>query len=151
QKTAEKIRRLIPGVAITTDIIVGFPGESEANFRNTVNFVQRIEFARAHIFPYSKRTGTPAANYPNQVDAQEKKRRAQILQEISKEAANKFQASFVGQQTEVLWENFASNTLDGLSGNYLRVYAAGQESAVGKLQRVMIEKFQDNKLWGKIL
>ena len=97
-------RARIPGLTITTDLIVGFPGESEADFEQTLAFARRVGFAHMHIFPYSAREGTAAARFGGQVPEIERKRRVRELSELDAELGAAVRASFVGQVRPVLWE-----------------------------------------------
>lgn len=155
--TAEQYRVLIqsivakvPDIAISTDIIVGFPGETPAMFANTMAFVAKMDFARIHVFPYSRRSGTPAADYPGQVDEAEKRRRVGKLQTLAEEKAAAFQGRFVGKELTVLFETCNGGMADGLSGNYIRVYA-GQGAEAGKLCRVRLEEPYKDGLRGEIV
>ena len=100
----ENIRAEIPGVSITTDVIVGFPGESYAEFEETCAFIDSIGFSGGHVFLYSARPGTPAAGYPDQVLHTVRRRRSQILREILSNQAAVFHEKFMEQRLEVLWE-----------------------------------------------
>ncbi|HEX9013761.1 MAG TPA: MiaB/RimO family radical SAM methylthiotransferase [Anaerolineaceae bacterium] len=121
-------RRLIPGVAITTDIIAGFPGENEAEFEETLDFVRSMNFAGGHVFTYSPRQGTAAARMPGQVPPEVRKGRNAHLRQALSESAAEYQASFVGKVLPVLWESATGAgpegwELSGLTDNYLRVNA----------------------------
>ncbi len=122
-------RAYIPGVAITTDLIAGFPGETEEEFQETVDFVTEMDFAGAHVFTYSARPGTAAARMPHQVHNYTRKERNAVLRQITDASAARFQHRFLGQSLEVLWENASPAgdngrwTLSGLTDNYLRVHA----------------------------
>ncbi|RLC73401.1 MAG: tRNA (N(6)-L-threonylcarbamoyladenosine(37)-C(2))-methylthiotransferase MtaB [Chloroflexi bacterium] len=130
-------REAIPGLAITTDIIVGFPGESEEEFATSCEFVTRMAFARLHVFPYSMRPGTPAAAMPDQVPHTVKKARAKQMAAIGRRMATQFQRAFVGQTLEVLWEhrrNAARGcTWSGLTDNYIRVTTTSEEDLTNTL------------------
>lgn len=121
-------RARIPDLALTTDIIVGFPGETEAEFEESLAFVREMGFARLHVFPYSRRAGTAAARMPGQVEpAAVKARKARMLA-LSGELWQQFQAQYVGRTLDVLWESARGATPEGwvwsgLTGNYLRVLA----------------------------
>ncbi|HWQ61362.1 MAG TPA: tRNA (N(6)-L-threonylcarbamoyladenosine(37)-C(2))-methylthiotransferase MtaB, partial [Negativicutes bacterium] len=119
------IQARVPDVAITTDIIAGFPGETAEQFANTLAFAAGLDFARIHVFPYSRRQGTPAAAFPGQVPEAEKKRRAAALQDLADRQAAAFHARFVGRELDVLFETAEGGAVDGHTGNYMRVYAAG--------------------------
>jgi threonylcarbamoyladenosine tRNA methylthiotransferase MtaB len=125
-------RSAIPGVAITTDVIVGFPGESEVEFTESLEFVRRMRFAGGHVFTYSSRPGTVAARMPGQLPQPLRKERNAHMRRILAEAAADYQANFLGSVLPVLWESAATVgpqgwRMNGLTDNYLRVTAlAGQ-------------------------
>lgn len=99
-------RHRIPGLVITTDIIVGFPGESEADFAESLAFVEAMNFAHVHVFPYSPRQGTPAATFTAQVPVAERRRRVAAMQEVARKTGLAVRRSFLGQVRPVLWEQF---------------------------------------------
>ncbi|MDG0866001.1 tRNA (N(6)-L-threonylcarbamoyladenosine(37)-C(2))-methylthiotransferase MtaB [Candidatus Lucifugimonas marina] len=109
----------VPGCSVTTDVISGFPGESEADHDRTVEILTSAELADAHIFPYSVRPGTSAAHFDDQVDVQIRSQRAEELREIADAAAKAHRMSFVGETRSVLWEGARGTS--GLTDNYLRV------------------------------
>jgi len=110
-------RDCIPGLTVTTDLIVGFPGETEADFAETIAFARRIGFAHIHAFPYSARTGTAAARFPGQVPVPERKRRVRALTELDAELGRAARKSFLGQTRPVLWENLEPLPLPGAEGS----------------------------------
>jgi len=151
QEKIETIRREIPEVAVTTDIIAGFPGESEEAFRRTIDFVQAAKFARLHVFPYSVRPGTPAANFPDQVPDEVKRERAKELQKVGRYLASAYAARFVGTETAVLYETADGPVIDGLTDNYIRVFAATGSLQPGDLRNTrLIRPFRDG-LWGELV
>jgi threonylcarbamoyladenosine tRNA methylthiotransferase MtaB len=100
----EKLRTAFPGCAITTDIMVGFPGETEQDFAESLAFAERVGFAQAHIFPYSRRSGTKADTMPGQLTKSEKSVRAAAMAKVCKGTALRYNESFVGRTVEVLFE-----------------------------------------------
>jgi threonylcarbamoyladenosine tRNA methylthiotransferase MtaB len=130
-------RETIPGVAITTDLIVGFPGESEEEFAASREFARRMAFARLHVFPYSMRPGTPAAAMPDQVSHTVKKARARQMITLGRQSAAQFQRGFVGQTLEVLWEHRRDAdrgcAWSGLTDNYIRVTTVSEEDLTNTL------------------
>jgi len=127
----ESARAAVPGISITTDIIVGFPGETDAEFADSLAFVDQMAFNDTHIFRYSPRTGTAAASMPAQVDPRVAHERSQQLHDLSARHARAFRQSLIGQTLPVLWET-AEETVgghlwSGLTDNYVRVsaFAAG--------------------------
>jgi threonylcarbamoyladenosine tRNA methylthiotransferase MtaB len=126
---AAAARARIPGLTITTDLIVGFPGETESDFEETVDFATRMRFAHMHVFPYSARQGTAAARFGAQTPEPERKRRVRRLVELDAEMGRSVRESFVGQKRPVLWEslvepNGRGPVWSGLTDNYLRVEAS---------------------------
>jgi threonylcarbamoyladenosine tRNA methylthiotransferase MtaB len=120
-------RSAIPQVAITTDIIVGFPGESTDEFEQSLDFVRSMNFAGGHVFTYSERPGTAAARMPGSVPHPERKLRNARMQAVVAETEAAYQQNFVGKQLDVLWESAAEHDvqgweLSGLTDNYLRVH-----------------------------
>ncbi len=121
-------REIVPGIAITTDIIVGFPGEDEGEFDKSLAFVKSMNFAGGHVFTYSARAGTAAARMPHQVPNNLRKARNAQMRTVLSESAESYRRSFVGQELPVLWESATklgpdSWDMQGLTDNYLRVYA----------------------------
>jgi threonylcarbamoyladenosine tRNA methylthiotransferase MtaB len=120
----ERVRAAIPGVAVTTDVIAGFPGESAAEFAESLAFVKDAGFARVHAFPFSPRPGTEAAGLPDPVHPEEKKDRMGRLLAVAAAAELEFHARHLGGRATVLWERPAPDgTGEGLTDNYLRVYS----------------------------
>lgn len=135
----EHVEKEVPGVAVSTDIIVGFPGETEEEFQQGLDFVEKMNFARMHVFPYSRRTGTPAAARKDQVDEAVKKERVHRMQALADRKAEEFHKSFIGRNMSVLFETMKDGVTDGLTDNYIRVYT---DDAVkcGDIYEVHIEK-----------
>ena len=125
---ADRLRTEVPGIAITTDVIVGFPGETDGEFEQSLNFVGDLGFARSHVFTYSVREGTLAADLPDQVEYQLKKERTRRLLEVAKVGEEDFNRSQIGETVSVLWEDVREGVLRGTSDNYLRVRWNPEES-----------------------
>ena len=153
----EQIRNKVPGVAITTDVIVGFPGETENDFAATCHFVKRCGFAKMHIFPYSKRKGTPAAARQDQIPETVKKHRAEKLAELDREMQQAYFAQNVGTNHAVLVEQpiitdkKATGYVEGLTENYIRVEFQGEPDLCGKMIDVKITEALIDKCKGSIL
>jgi len=145
------IRDSLPDAAVTTDVIVGFPGETEEEFQETFDFCRRLEFSRIHVFPFSPRPGTAAATMPQQVSEKEKKRRSQQMLALAGESAQGFQQRFLGKTAEVLWERKSSGVWSGLTGNYIRVYAKSRGGLTNQLLPVRLAKPYRDGLWGEVL
>ncbi len=120
-----RIREIRPDISISTDIIVGFPGESDADFQSTLDFAREMKFSKIHVFPYSKRKNTPAANFPHQVDDREKKNRAKSLIHLSEELEEAYMKKFVGKSMSVLIETSKDGYSYGHTSNYLHVKLKG--------------------------
>lgn len=126
----EAARSHIPDLNLSTDLIVGFPGETEADFADSLEFVETINFARLHVFSYSPRPGTAASQFPHQLSRKIKKERTQRLITLGKRLSHDFHQKFVGQTLNVLWENSVGADNHGLrwlgyTDNYIRVQAHG--------------------------
>lgn len=146
------IRRQVPEVAITTDIIVGFPGETEEDFAATLRFAEECSFAKMHIFPYSKRKGTPAEAMPNQVEENVKAERAASLAQLDEKLHRQSLLSMLGKTEEVLFEQpLDENHMEGLCGPYLRVVVEGDAQLAGEIRRVKITGVQEDWLQGELL
>ena len=148
-------RAAIPGVAITTDIIVGFPGETEAEFAETLEFVKSMNFAGGHVFTYSARPGTPAARMHTQVRHEIRKERNAALRAVLEESAHAYQSNFIGQTSPVLWEASSRLTdagwvLEGLTGNYLRVTAVAPQVRWNQIDDVQLVSIDGDGLKGII-
>ena len=143
---AQKIREAIPGLALTTDVIVGFPGETEEEFEESLTFVEEMAFARPHIFTYSERSGTHAATLKDDVSPQEKKRRVHAMRSVGEESELRFWRRQLGQEVEVVWEEQRGGTWRGLSDNYIKVWSQveGSGDLTGRLGRVRLETAQAN-------
>lgn len=114
----EKIRRAMPDVAITTDIIAGFPGETEKYFRGTEKFIKQIKFSRLHVFPFSAHEKTPAAKFPEQVDEKNKALRAKILRDLGVELAEKYRQKFKNRELEIVVEQIRPDKVIGKTEYY---------------------------------
>jgi len=123
----EAARISIPDVAVTTDVLVGFPGEDEEAFRESYEFVRRMEFAKLHVFPYSPRPGTPATKLPRQVPRRVRDERARQMRELGAEQRRRFQRRFLNRELAVLWEKrWKDGRWTGWTDNYIRVVASAE-------------------------
>lgn len=145
------IREQLPDITITTDVIVGFPGESEEDFAETVRFAERCGFAKMHIFPFSKRKGTPAAKMPEQIIEAVKEQRAAALGELDEKMFHACLEQAVGTESEVLFEQPVDDEhIEGLTGNYQRVIVKASVSLCGEIAKVKIVGVQDDFLLGEL-
>lgn len=150
------IKNKVPDIAITTDVIAGFPGETEADFETTCKFAESCGFSKMHIFPFSARKGTPAEKFAGAVTEAVKKERADILGKIDETMHKTFLQAMVGQKAEVLFEQPAGEDyFEGLTGNYQRVFVkSGGRSGRnlgGEILPVKITAFDGEKLLGEII
>lgn len=147
------IKTRVPDIAITTDVIVGFPGETEADFETTCKFAESCGFSKMHIFPFSARKGTPAEKFAGAVTEAVKKERADILGKIDETMHKTFLQAMVGQTAEVLFEQPAGEDyFEGLTGNYQRVFVkSGGRNMGGEILPVKITAFDGEKLLGEII
>ena len=149
----EKLRAAFPEVAITTDLIVGFPGETVEEFAQTLEFIKKIKFSHMHIFKFSPKEGTPAAKYPNQVDPRIKDERSKIITELAEENAKEFKSNFVGKSLEVLYEqkfDKKSNNFEGLTDNYIKVISESAYDIKGKIIKTSLMEVKEDYIIGKI-
>lgn len=147
------IKTKVPDIAITTDVIAGFPGETEADFETTCKFAESCGFSKMHIFPFSARKGTPAEKFAGVVTEAVKKERADILGRIDETMHKAFLQAMVGQNAEVLFEQPAGEDyFEGLTGNYQRVFVKSEgRNLGGEILPVKITAFDGEKLLGEII
>ena len=141
----DRLRVALPNLAITSDVIVGFPGETEEEFMETYNFIRDQRFSELHVFPYSMRTGTPAARMTDQIDEDVKNERVHRLIELNDQLAKQYSSSFEGEVLEVIPEvkykqDPDSGLYEGYSDNYLKVVFPADDSMIGKIVRVKLTK-----------
>ncbi|MFN8427192.1 MAG: MiaB/RimO family radical SAM methylthiotransferase [Anaerolineales bacterium] len=147
---------MIPDVAITTDIIAGFPGETDDEFAETLDFVNEMNFAGGHVFTYSPRPGTGAAKMKGQVQPEVRKKRNHILHDALEESAKSYREKFVGQTMSVLWESTSEMgergwLMEGFTENYLRAQAFAASPRWNEIDRVALTECESNLLKGVIL
>lgn len=139
-----RIRKVFPTAAITTDIMVGFAGETEEEFENSLNFVKKISFARSHIFAYSRRAGTIADKLPSQVTNAEKQRRARIMAAAGRQCEREFLLTQVGQVAPVLFETAKHDEQSGYTPNYTRVSVKSEKTLTGQILPVLITEAKED-------
>ena len=154
----EEVRSAIPGAAITTDVIVGFPGEDEADFEATKSLIKTVGFAGGHVFTYSPRPGTPAYNMEGQVPHQVAKARNATLREVFKQSSRAYREGFIGQQVKVLWESShrlgeGKWQLSGLTDHYMRVFSVAETDLRNIITTVALDAQHPHKnaLFGRII
>jgi len=142
------ISSVAPDAAITTDIIVGFPGETDGEFAESLEFCKEIGFARIHVFSYSARPGTTASLMPGQVGDRVKKERSREMLRLAGESAAAFHKGSLGQTLPVLWEQQADGLWNGLTGNYIRVYIKSDEDLINRITDVKLDKLYKDGVIG---
>jgi threonylcarbamoyladenosine tRNA methylthiotransferase MtaB len=148
-------RQVMPDAAITTDVIAGFPGETDDEFAESLEFIKEMDFAGGHAFTYSARPGTGAARLEGQVRHEVRKERNAILRDVFEEGARVYRQRFVGQTMSVLWEsttqlNGQGWQMSGLTGNYLRVQATASQPLWNEISQVELQNDNENGLHGQI-
>jgi threonylcarbamoyladenosine tRNA methylthiotransferase MtaB len=156
RKLVEGARSSIPDLAITTDVIVGFPGEDESEFAEGAQFIREMAFAGGHVFTYSARPGTAAAEFAGQVPQETRKARNAILRAEFAQAGRRYRERFIGRQVDVLWE--ATDVfgpqgwqLNGLTDTYLRVTATAPQLMWNEISPVLLDGLTDEGLSGKLV
>ncbi len=151
-----KIRSHVSGIAITTDIMVGFPGETEEYFEESLFFIKEMNFAGGHVFRYSVRPGTAAEKFDHLVPEQKKKIRSKQMRQVISESKIEYKKKFINRKVTVLWEKTeklrnGDFLLSGLTGNYLRVNAITNEDLQNVISNVYIKEAKEAYLFGKII
>ena len=147
----ERLRRAMPNAMFTTDIIVGFPGETEEDFEATVDFVKRARFLSAHVFTYSKRAGTPAATMKDQIPEEIKKERSARLIALQDEIRNELLAKEIGNEYSVLFETYSNGTAVGHTPSFIEVHVNSDRSLQGEIYKVKLVSAEDGVCHGEII
>lgn len=153
RRLLRKVREKIPSVAITSDVMVGFPGEEESNFSNTYHFLQEMKFSRLHIFRFSPRKGTRAYSIKPRIEEKVKKERSKLLRDLGNKLSQDFASQFLGKTLTVLAEDqpdTESGLLFGYTENYIPVLFNGKEELKNKLIRIRLTKIKEAKVLGKV-
>jgi len=145
------IRKIRPNIAITTDVIVGFPGETDELFNETVDSIKKIGFTELHVFPFSPREGTPAASMTNQVDGNKKKERVKELIKLSEELKNNYYNSLIGTNEELLVEKYIDGYLVGHLSNYGLCKVKSDEELLNKILNVKLLSYENDCFIGEII
>ncbi len=140
ERIVYRIREMVPDVAITTDIVVGFPGETEEEFAESFAFCRKLQFARMHVFAYSARPGTEASRMSGQINAKVKGERSREMSTLAEQSADNFQERFLGQVMSVLWEAKSDGVWSGFTGNYIKAYTKSNDDLTNKLLPVELVK-----------
>ena len=149
-ESLELLRKYFPGCAVTTDMIVAFPGETEEEFRQSLEFIRKCGFAEMHVFPYSRRPGTPAAQMPGQLGNAVKEQRSREAIAVAREMNRSFREALVGSVQEVLFEEAEGSLSTGHARNYIRVWAEGA-GLHNEIRSVKITALYQDGLLGEIL
>lgn len=147
----DTIRSIRPDISITTDLIVGFPGETEDEFNETIDTLNKIKFSKIHVFPYSRRKGTPADLMDNQIDEKVKKERVSKIINLSKELEQDYFSKFIGKELVFIPEVYKNGYLIGHTGNYILVRALGDEKLLKQDINVKLEKLEYPYVLGCII
>jgi threonylcarbamoyladenosine tRNA methylthiotransferase MtaB len=145
------IRQVAPEAAVTTDVIVGFPGETDKEFEESLDFCRRMEFARIHVFPFSPRPGTEAARMPAQISTMVKKQRSIRMLSLAKASTSNFVRQFLGKSLPVLWEQETKRMWYGLTDNYIRVYTGNNDDLANKLLPIKLVRVWRDGAWGETI
>lgn len=140
KEVVDRLRKQFKDVILTTDIIVGFPGETDKEFETTYNYLKEIKFYKMHVFPYSQRKGTKAAIMPNQVNNQTKEDRSKKLIELSNKNEEEYLEQYIGKELEVLFEQVDGDYIKGHSKNYLEIKVPKEEAQINDIKCVNIVK-----------
>jgi threonylcarbamoyladenosine tRNA methylthiotransferase MtaB len=151
RRVAERARAAIPGLAITTDVIVGFPGETAAEFAESLQTVASLGFAKVHVFPYSARSGTAAELLPEAVSAGEVRRRMDEMLSVAARSEEEFRTAQVGRRATVLWERPSDGRGQGLTDNYIRVWCAAAASLWNQLSDVELTALTGGGMTGRLV
>jgi threonylcarbamoyladenosine tRNA methylthiotransferase MtaB len=152
-KVVNNLRAVYPEVAITTDIIVGFPGETEEEFKCTVDFIKLVDFSNMHVFKFSPREGTPAAKYINQVSPYIKEQRSKIITSIAQERKLAYESKFLNTKMDVLFEfmiDKQGRIYEGHTDNYIRVFAVSEKDIKGIICPVELKAIKEDYVEGKL-
>ncbi|QUH26912.1 tRNA (N(6)-L-threonylcarbamoyladenosine(37)-C(2))-methylthiotransferase MtaB [Serpentinicella alkaliphila] len=148
------IRSVYPDVSLTTDIIVGFPGETDEEFNETYDFVKEMNFSMIHVFKFSPRKGTPAAEYADQIDGVTKHKRSVRLIKLGDEMQLEYMNKFFGKTLDVLFESSSKELegyIEGTTNNYIKVLCSANENIEGRILKVELTEVKDSFMIGKIV
>jgi threonylcarbamoyladenosine tRNA methylthiotransferase MtaB len=152
------IRKFVPDVSITTDIIVGFPGESNDEFEKSYQFCKDVSFAAMHIFVYSPRPDTLAAIMQDQVKSRIKKERSLRMLELAKSSAGLYASKFINREMRVLWESevdagagTGTGVYSGLTDNYMRVFTKNARCLINEVTPVRLARIYEDGFWGDLI
>ncbi|MCX8074701.1 MAG: tRNA (N(6)-L-threonylcarbamoyladenosine(37)-C(2))-methylthiotransferase MtaB [Clostridia bacterium] len=147
----KKLKKVIKDVSFTCDIIVGFPGETEEDFNNTIDAVKEIGFSELHVFKYSKRKFTKASEMKNQINEEIKNERSRTLIEVGDTLRKLYIKNYIGKKVEVLFESYKDGYLEGYTSNYIKVKVVGDRNLWGTRQEVELISFEKEVALGKLV
>jgi threonylcarbamoyladenosine tRNA methylthiotransferase MtaB len=149
RKLILKIRNMFPNIAITTDCLAGFVGETDKDFNDSLEFIKEMKFSSMHIFPYSRRSGTEADKMQDHLDNSIIKKRARIMIDIASNLKKEYEEKFLNIEFEVLFEQKKKEYWIGHTSNYLEVYLESNEELTNKVIKCKITKMKNNKLFAE--
>ncbi len=150
-EVVRQCREALPGVSITTDLITGFPGEDESEWHQTKAFVESMEFAKVHVFPFSRRPGTPAFSMENQVPDSVRHTRTLEMIELGNRVEEAFAVRQLGTTQDVLWERSNDGVWNGLTANYVRIHTQSPHDLQNRITPAAITAYDANGLWAEVL
>ena len=154
ERQVDQIKTMVPEVGITTDVIVGFPGEPDRAFDETYQLCRRIGFSKIHVFPYSARPGTTAAHFSDQIETKVKEERAEQLLDLSREQGKQFRHGLVGSRQSVLWESRSSvpgaQIWSGFSSNYIRASTVSSSNLRNQISLTDLQHVDGEIVWGVV-
>jgi threonylcarbamoyladenosine tRNA methylthiotransferase MtaB len=145
-----QVREAVPGISITTDLITGFPGETDEEWRETLGFIKRMEFARIHAFPFSRRPGTPAYSMEGQVSDEARHARTLEAMTLGAEMEGAYACAHLGRTMPVLWESLEGDVWSGLTGNYMRVHCRSSRDLMNLITPTSLVAYDALGLWGEV-
>jgi threonylcarbamoyladenosine tRNA methylthiotransferase MtaB len=154
RKSVELLRKYIPDVALTTDVMVGFPGETDEEFDKTYEFLADIRFSKMHVFKYSPRKGTPAAKFEEQVDGLIKEARSAKVLELSDKCMLEYNSGFTGRLLPVLYEQRVKGPdglYEGYTPNYIRVVSKGEDNLIGSISMTELVRTEGDHIAGRVI
>ena len=149
KEIVNRLRKNYEDVILTTDIIVGFPGETEEEFNKTYEFLKDIKFYKMHVFKYSPRKGTKAAKMPKQIDGKQKEMRSKKLIELSDFNEKTYNEAYINKEVEVLFEEEKEGMYKGHTENYILVYYKSEENLENKMKKVICKEVEKNYIIAK--
>ncbi len=151
RRAVNLIRDAVPDVAITTDVIAGFPGETDEDFEATYHLCAELEFAAMHCFPYSRRPQTGAAKMDGHLSPEVRRERLERLLALADASSRRYRQRFLGRTLDVLWEQQRDGAWEGLTGNYIRIYAFAKDDIQNRLLPVRLDNLHDDGVQGSFV